>query len=172
MSPSRISVPCISSLLFRFVVMALVSPSPRLSTRRTSTNVQAWPTSSQLQLQLTPSRSCPPHSEPAADGTFYQSITGALQYLTLTRPDIAYAVNQDCLYMHSPMLLTGTSSRGFSGIFMAPSVAPSSSSLLHELSSRPTPMQIRQATRTQAARCRATVCSLGTRLSHGHQRDN
>jgi len=40
--------------------------------------------------------------EPAADGSFYRSITGALQYLTLTRPDIAYAVNQACLYMQSP----------------------------------------------------------------------
>lgn len=36
------------------------------------------------------------------DATFYRSITGALHYLTLTRPDIAYAVNQACLYMHSP----------------------------------------------------------------------
>jgi len=40
--------------------------------------------------------------EPAADGAFYRSITGALQYLTLTRPDIAYGVNQACLHMHSP----------------------------------------------------------------------
>jgi hypothetical protein len=40
--------------------------------------------------------------EPAKDATFYRSITGALQYLTLTRPDIAYAVNQACLYMHCP----------------------------------------------------------------------
>jgi len=40
--------------------------------------------------------------ELADDATFYRSITGALQYLTLTRPDIAYAVNQACLYMHSP----------------------------------------------------------------------
>ncbi|XP_062182142.1 uncharacterized mitochondrial protein AtMg00810-like [Phragmites australis] len=39
---------------------------------------------------------------PTQDGTFYRSITGALQYLTLTRPDIAYAVNQACLHMHSP----------------------------------------------------------------------
>jgi hypothetical protein len=40
--------------------------------------------------------------EPATDGSFYRSITGALQYLTLTRPDIAYGVNQACLHMHSP----------------------------------------------------------------------
>jgi hypothetical protein len=39
---------------------------------------------------------------PATDSTFYRSITGALQYLTLTRPDIAYAVNQACLYMQDP----------------------------------------------------------------------
>lgn len=40
--------------------------------------------------------------EVATDGTFYRSITGALQYLTLSRPDIAYGVNQACLHMHAP----------------------------------------------------------------------
>jgi hypothetical protein len=38
----------------------------------------------------------------ATDGTFYRSITGALQYLTLSRPDIDYGVNQACLHMHAP----------------------------------------------------------------------
>jgi hypothetical protein len=38
----------------------------------------------------------------ATDASFYRSIAGALQYLTLTRPDVAYAVNQACLYMHAP----------------------------------------------------------------------
>jgi len=38
----------------------------------------------------------------AMDATFYRNITGALQYLTLTRSDIAYAVNQACLYMQQP----------------------------------------------------------------------
>ncbi|KAK1697345.1 hypothetical protein QYE76_014042 [Lolium multiflorum] len=36
------------------------------------------------------------------DGTEYRSLAGALQYLTLTRPDISYAVQQICLHMHAP----------------------------------------------------------------------
>lgn len=36
------------------------------------------------------------------DPTVYRSITGALQYLTSTRPDLAFAVNQACQHMHSP----------------------------------------------------------------------
>jgi hypothetical protein len=34
--------------------------------------------------------------------THYRSLAGGLQYLTLTRPDIAYAVQQACLFMHAP----------------------------------------------------------------------
>ncbi|KAM1917374.1 hypothetical protein ACFX13_036983 [Malus domestica] len=33
----------------------------------------------------------------------YRSVVGALQYLTFTRPDIAFDVNQCCQFMHSPM---------------------------------------------------------------------
>jgi hypothetical protein len=36
------------------------------------------------------------------DATTYRSLAGALQYLTITRPDIAYAVQQVCLHMHAP----------------------------------------------------------------------
>jgi hypothetical protein len=32
----------------------------------------------------------------------YRSLTGALQYLTFSRPDIAYVVQQVCLHMHTP----------------------------------------------------------------------
>lgn len=32
----------------------------------------------------------------------YRSLAGALQYLTFTRPDITYAVQQVCLFMHDP----------------------------------------------------------------------
>jgi hypothetical protein len=37
---------------------------------------------------------------PVADASQFQSIAGALQYLTFTRPDIAYAMQQICLHMH------------------------------------------------------------------------
>jgi hypothetical protein len=39
---------------------------------------------------------------PVADATSYQSLTGTLQYLTFSRSDIAYAVQQVCLHMHTP----------------------------------------------------------------------
>ena len=39
---------------------------------------------------------------PVADPTEYMGIAGALQYLTLTRPDLAYVVQQVCLFMHDP----------------------------------------------------------------------
>ncbi|XP_062006046.1 uncharacterized mitochondrial protein AtMg00810-like [Rosa rugosa] len=38
---------------------------------------------------------------PLHDGTQYRSVVGALQYLTLTRPDISFAVNQVCQFLHS-----------------------------------------------------------------------
>lgn len=39
---------------------------------------------------------------PYADPTQYRSLAGALQYLTFTRPDISYDVQQICLHMHDP----------------------------------------------------------------------
>ncbi|XP_071719466.1 uncharacterized mitochondrial protein AtMg00810-like [Rutidosis leptorrhynchoides] len=39
---------------------------------------------------------------PYADPSFYRSLAGALQYLTFTRPDISYSVQQICLHMHNP----------------------------------------------------------------------
>ncbi|KAL8128694.1 hypothetical protein V2J09_017849 [Rumex salicifolius] len=50
--------------------------------------------SSRLQLQ----------GEPFPDPTLYRRIVGSLQYATITRPDIAYAVNRVCQYMHAPTL--------------------------------------------------------------------
>jgi histone deacetylase 1/2 len=39
------------------------------------------------------------------DATRYRSIVGALQYLTLTRPDISFSVNKVCQYLNSPTLV-------------------------------------------------------------------
>ncbi|GJV39167.1 ribonuclease H-like domain-containing protein [Tanacetum coccineum] len=43
-----------------------------------------------------------PERSPVNDPTLYRSLAGALQYLTFTRPDLSYAVQQFCLYMHDP----------------------------------------------------------------------
>lgn len=37
-----------------------------------------------------------------SDLTLYRDIIGALQYLTITCPDIAYVVNKVCQFMHNP----------------------------------------------------------------------
>jgi hypothetical protein len=38
----------------------------------------------------------------SVDSTEYKSIIGALQYLSLTRPDISFAVNKLSQFMHKP----------------------------------------------------------------------
>jgi hypothetical protein len=38
------------------------------------------------------------YSEPST----YNNVVGALQYLSLTRPDISFAVNKVCQFMHKP----------------------------------------------------------------------
>lgn len=38
------------------------------------------------------------------DATLYHSIVGGLQYLSLTRLDISFAINRICQFMHSPKL--------------------------------------------------------------------
>ena len=39
------------------------------------------------------------------DATQYRSIVGALQYLTLTRPDISFSVNKVCQFLHAPTMI-------------------------------------------------------------------
>ncbi|KAM1473016.1 hypothetical protein ACFX2I_029191 [Malus domestica] len=40
--------------------------------------------------------------DPFEHPDLYRSVVGALQYLTVTRPDLSYAVNQVCQFMHAP----------------------------------------------------------------------
>jgi hypothetical protein len=40
--------------------------------------------------------------DPIQDPSDFYSLAGALQYLTFTRPGIAYAIQQVCLHMHDP----------------------------------------------------------------------
>lgn len=41
-------------------------------------------------------------ADPLLDPSPYRHIVGVLQYCTLTRPDIAFTVNQLCQFLHAP----------------------------------------------------------------------
>lgn len=55
------------------------------------------PTPLPLQLDRVPNQ-----DKPFSDPTYFRSLAGKLQYLTLTRPDIQFAVNFVCHKMHQP----------------------------------------------------------------------
>ena len=40
--------------------------------------------------------------DPVVDPTDYRSLAGALQYITFTKPNLTYTVQQVCLHMHDP----------------------------------------------------------------------
>ena len=40
--------------------------------------------------------------DPVVDPTANRSLAGALHYLTFTRTDLTYAIQQVCLHMHDP----------------------------------------------------------------------
>lgn len=41
-------------------------------------------------------------TQPFHDPSMYRMLTGSLQYLTITHPDISFAVNNFCQHMHNP----------------------------------------------------------------------
>jgi hypothetical protein len=43
--------------------------------------------------------------DPMEEPSLYRSTVGSLQYLSLTRPDLAFAVNRVCQFMHRPTKL-------------------------------------------------------------------
>ncbi|XP_023745745.1 uncharacterized mitochondrial protein AtMg00810-like [Lactuca sativa] len=53
---------------------------------------------------LSPSVSFVASGTPYQDPTHYRSLVGALQYLTITRPDISYAVNQVSQFLQAPTI--------------------------------------------------------------------
>lgn len=57
---------------------------------------------------------------PFSDGSLYRSLAGALQYLTITRPNISYAVQQICLFVHAPVNPTFSYSNEFFGTLSEP----------------------------------------------------
>ncbi|RVW65795.1 Retrovirus-related Pol polyprotein from transposon RE1 [Vitis vinifera] len=42
-------------------------------------------------------------SDPIENGQLYKSTVGALQYVTITRPEISYCVNRGCQFMQNPL---------------------------------------------------------------------
>lgn len=109
---------------------------------------------------------------PVEDPTHYRSLAGVLQYLTFTRPDISYADQQICLYMHDPrerhfaalkrniIYIHDTSSLG--SLFLL-------QSLLLWL---PTLMLIGLSVMTHADRRQTIVSSIMTLWFHGQLNDN
>ena len=57
-----------------------------------------------------------------SDPTTYQSVIGSLQYLSLTRLDLAFAVNKVCQYMSILLMITGVLSSIFYAILNTPSI--------------------------------------------------
>ncbi|CAL2227672.1 unnamed protein product [Prunus armeniaca] len=80
--------------------MAPVSPSPLQFVLTTHPMVtRGKPVST---LALSSKRLSLHDSDPLPDVTEYRSVVGALQYLTITRPDISFAINQVCQFVHQP----------------------------------------------------------------------
>jgi hypothetical protein len=61
------------------------------------TNCKPCSTPIDIQVKLSPSL-----GDPVADPTAYRSLAQAFQYLTFTRSDLTYSVQQIFLHMHDP----------------------------------------------------------------------
>ncbi|KAK1432520.1 hypothetical protein QVD17_09417 [Tagetes erecta] len=57
-----------------------------------------------IHTPLAPHESFSAMGVPFSDPTLYRSLVGALQYLTIMRPDLSYAVNQLSQFLHSPTI--------------------------------------------------------------------
>ncbi|XP_019168829.1 PREDICTED: uncharacterized protein LOC109164734 [Ipomoea nil] len=55
-----------------------------------------------LTMPAAVTKTATPSAQLYDNPTQYRRIVGALQYLTITRPDLSYAVNRLCQFMHAP----------------------------------------------------------------------
>ncbi|GJW91563.1 ribonuclease H-like domain-containing protein [Tanacetum coccineum] len=88
---------CIISLLHVEFAMTNLGPLNYflgISATRTTSGIFLTPIDTEKKLG--------PEGSSVTDPTLYRSLAGSLQYLTFTRPNLAYAVQQLCLYMHDP----------------------------------------------------------------------
>lgn len=42
-------------------------------------------------------------SDPIQNAHLYRSVVGALQYIAITIPELAYSVNRVCQFVHNPL---------------------------------------------------------------------
>ncbi|KAL5548995.1 hypothetical protein UlMin_004226 [Ulmus minor] len=61
-------------------------------------NAKPLPTPMISNLKLTSD-----DGDPITNATEYRSIVGALQYITISRPEIVFSVNKVCQFMQSPL---------------------------------------------------------------------
>jgi hypothetical protein len=106
--------------------------------------------------------------ELAHDASFYRSITGTLQYLTLTRPDIAYSVHQVCLHMHTRVIHIGHVSSGFCDTSVAPPAMVCICSVRPTFRFRRTPTPTERVARIRGALQQAIASSSATHSWLGH----
>ena len=77
-----------------------------LSQRQYAADIISWAGMTDCKPLSTPAdvntKLAADEGERITEPTQYRSLAGELQYLTFTRPDITYAVQQVCLFMHDP----------------------------------------------------------------------
>jgi hypothetical protein len=77
----------------------MICSSISAPTRLASSSMRSWWTASRARLQVKLAGDSGP---PVEDASQFRSIAGALQYLTFTRPNITYVMQQIYLHMHDP----------------------------------------------------------------------